>query len=327
MSAETAREGYRWGSITSDDVDAWAQLTNHLAVVDGTEEFYDAEDRLEELQDPATDPTLDTLAVWSGEQMVGFGTVAVRPNPDREGRVRVGIDGGVHPGHRGRGIGAGLMERMEARGRELAQRQHPGRGFHFDTGGGLEDSSARSFHLSRGYQVARHYHLMGRPLRLGEAAAEITASPAAPDVAIRAPEPQDEQAVLTAHAAAFADHWGSAPPSPSRWHEQWVSRSNRHAVSRLVLDEAGTVLAYSLCGQWVEREIYVNMLGTIPAARGRGLGSLVLAHTIEAAAAGGDYDVMELDVDSDSLTGATRLYERLGFTIKHTSALMRKLGD
>lgn len=159
MPAETAREGYRWSSITSDDVEAWAQLTNHLAVVDGTEEFYDAEDRLEELKDPATDPTLDALAVWSGEQMVGFGTVAVRPNPDREGRARVGVDGGVHPDHRRRGIGAGVMERMEARGRELAQRQHPHRAFHFDTGGGLEDSSARSFHFSRGYQVARHYHL------------------------------------------------------------------------------------------------------------------------------------------------------------------------
>lgn len=176
MPAETAREGYRWSSITSDDVEAWAQLTNHLAVVDGTEEFYDAEDRLEELKDPATDPTLDALAVWSGEQMVGFGTVAVRPNPDREGRARVGVDGGVHPDHRRRGIGAGVMERMEARGRELAQRQHPHRAFHFDTGGGLEDSSARSFHLSRGYQVARHYHLMGRPLRLGEPAGEIITS-------------------------------------------------------------------------------------------------------------------------------------------------------
>lgn len=53
-------------------------------------------------------------------------------------------------------------------------------------------------------------------------------------------------------------------------------------------------------------------------------GGLLLAHTIEAAAASGDYDVMELDVDSDSLTGATRLYEGLGFTIKHTSDLMRK---
>lgn len=315
---------YRWTSITAADAAAWAELTNHLAVVDGTEEFYDAEDRLEELQDPATDPALDTVAVWHGQQMVGFGTVSVRPNPDQEGRVRVGIDGGVHPEHRGRGIGTGLMERMEARGRELAQRQHPHRAFHFDTGGGLADSSARSFHLSRGYEVARHFHLMGRRLSAGESAEELTASPTAADVTIRAPEPNDEHAVLQAHLEAFADHWGSAPPSPGRWHEQWVSRSNRHAVSRIAVDQSGAVLGYVLCGQWVEREIYVNLLGTVPAARGHGLGSAVLAHTIEAAAASGDYDVIELDVDSQSPTGATRLYERLGFTIKHTSALMRK---
>lgn len=43
-------------------------------------------------------------------------------------------------------------------------------------------------------------------------------------------------------------------------------------------------------------------------------------------AASGDYDVIDLDADSDSPTGATRIYERLGFTIKHTTttALMRQ---
>ena len=34
--------------------------------------------------------------------------------------------------------------------------------------------------------------------------------------------------------------------------------------------------------------------------------------------------VIELDVDSDSPTGATRLYERLGFTVKHQTASMRR---
>ena len=317
-------ETYRWSSITAEDVVPWAELTNHLAVVDGTEEFYEAADRLEELQDEHTDPQLDTVAVWQDQQMVAFGTVWVRPSPDAEGRISVALDGGVHAQHRRRGIGSALMQRLEARGREAVALKHPQAAFHFGTGGGLTGSSARTFHLNRGYGVARHFHLMGRPLHPAETADQILGRPLPADVVIRTPEAQDEQAVLEAHRAAFADHWGSAPPTASVWHEGWVSRSNRHQVSRIAVDQTGAVLAYALCGQWVEHELYVNLLGTVPSARGRGVGSAVLAGTMEAAATSGDYRVIELDVDSDSLTGATRLYERIGFTIKHTSALMRK---
>lgn len=322
-------EPYRWHPIHDTDAAAWAELTNHLAVVDGTEEFYDADDRLEELRSHTTNAELDTVAVWDGAQMIGFGTVSVRPNPDREGRVRVGIDGGVHADHRRRGVGAELMSRLEARGSESAGFQHPGTPFHFDTGGGLSGSSARAFHLGRGYQEARYFNLMGRGLATADSAETILARPMPEAVTIRAPEPQDEEAVFEAHAAAFADHWGSAPPSRSRWHEQWTSRSTRPEVSRVAVDESGTagtvtVLAYVLCGQWVPRELYVSLVGTIPGARGQGLSSALLAHTIEAAAASGDYDAIDLDVDSDSPTGATRIYERLGFAVKHTTALMRK---
>ena len=317
-------EQYRWSSIKEDDVESWAELTNHLAAVDGTEEFHSAEDRLEELQDAHTDPATDTVAVWHGEQMVGFGTVSVKLNPDREGRAGVGLDGGVHADHRRRGIGAELMTRLEARGRESVSEKHPDRAYHFSTGGGRHGSSARAFHLGRGYEVARYFNLMGRALATDDSAQTILGRPMPSSMVIRAPQPQDDKAVFDAHAAAFVDHWGSAPPVASVWHEQWTSRSARPGVSRIAVDPSGTVLAYVLCGQWVPRELYVNLVGTIPEARGQGLGSALLATTVEAAASSGDYDAIDLDVDSESPTGATRIYERLGFTIKHTTALMRK---
>lgn len=317
-------EQYRWTPITDSDAEAWAELTNHLAVVDGTEEFYAAEDRLEELQGEHIDTQQDTVAVWSGEQMVGFGTVWVKPNPDREGWAAVGLDGGVHADHRRRGVGTELMNRLEARGAESAAAKLPEHPMHFSTGGGLEGSSGRAFHHRRGYQAARYFNLMGRGLATSDSAETILGRRMPHDVVIRAPGPQDEKAVFEAHAAAFVDHWGSAAPVASRWHQQWVSRSGRLDVSRIAVDETGTVLSYVLCGQWVPRELYVNVVGTVPQARGRGLSSAALASTIHAAAATGDYDVIDLDVDSDSPTGAARIYERLGFRTKLTTALMRK---
>jgi ribosomal protein S18 acetylase RimI-like enzyme len=45
-----------------------------------------------------------------------------------------------------------------------------------------------------------------------------------------------------------------------------------------------------------------------------------LEHTIARASASGDYDTIELHVDSASPTGATRLYERVGFGLDKTFA-------
>ena len=36
-------DGLHWTHLDAGSVPAWAELTNHLAEVDGTEEFYDAE--------------------------------------------------------------------------------------------------------------------------------------------------------------------------------------------------------------------------------------------------------------------------------------------
>lgn len=313
---------YRWAPISHNDVTAWAELTEHLAEVDGTEEIYSAEDRAEELAGEHIDPANDTWGIWHGEQMVGFGTIWVRQTPTRENILGVDLTGGIHAEHRRRGLGTELMHRMEARAHELAPIRHPGVRYFLTANGELEGSPARTFHASRGYQVARHFHFMGRDLSPGETASSIHPRELPAGVSVRAPRQDDADAVFAAHSVAFVDHWGSSPPSPSVWNERWQSRSKRMEASAIAVNDSGEVLAYSLCGQWVDREIYVNLVGTTPDARGQGLASAVLAHTIAACSASGDYDVIELDVDSASPTGATRLYERLGFSVKHTSAVM-----
>src|SRR5699024_12857677 len=58
--------------------------------------------------------------------------------------------------------------------------------------------------------------------------------------------------------------------------------------------------------------LHIALVGTRPEARGRGLARAVIARTRAAAAEAG-YASAELEVDSESLTGATRLYDALGF--------------
>ena len=63
--------------------------------------------------------------------------------------------------------------------------------------------------------------------------------------------------------------------------------------------------------------------GGIEGAHGRA----ALLRTISLATGSGDYDVIELGVDSASPTGATRLYEQVGFTHKlQSTSMQRDLG-
>lgn len=87
------------------------------------------------------------------------------------------------------------------------------------------------------------------------------------------------------------------------------------------------MLAYALTGQWVDRELYVSLVGTRQSARGRGLARAVLEATVASAADSGRYDLVELGVDSDHPSGAGRLYASVGFTPVRTTAAYAKVEE
>ena len=312
-------ETLRWTHLTADSVEQWAELTNLLATVDGTEEFYEAEDLAEELEEPGFTPETDSWAVWDADRLIAYGQLRVASNLDDEGRVSARLGGGVHPDWRERGIGRDLVRRMEARARELSDERHPGAPVIFRASGELEGSPARRLFTHLGYAVVRYFNDLARPVP-----GDPLSVPEIDGVELTTPTDDHEEAVRLAHTAAFADHWGSSPGTAEGWHGYWTSRSSRREVSTLALDGDGEVLAYVLTSQWVPRELYVTIVGTVPQARGRGIAAACLARTLRLAAESGEYDVVELTVDSESLTGATRLYERLGFTLARTTASMQK---
>ncbi|QFG68601.1 GNAT family N-acetyltransferase [Ornithinimicrobium pratense] len=316
---------YRWAPVSHADLEPWATLVNHLAKVDGTGEFSSVENLAEELDSSHRDPQRDTWAVWDGDRMVADAAVSVPPTPDYEGRARCSVSGGVHPDHRGRGLGSRLLALCEARGRELLAERHPGREAYFSADGQLAGSSARELLTDHGYAVVRHFNHLRRDL---DDVADLPPGPAYDDIELLSPGPGHEGATRVAHEQAFTDHWGSGPVAPGPWHERWVSRSARAELSTIAVarggEHDGQVVAYVLVGQWVDREAYVNLVGTVAAFRGRGLAAACLRRTIGLSAASGDYDVIDLDVDSTSPTGATRLYERLGFHQLRQTAAMRR---
>ena len=100
-------------------------------------------------------------------------------------------------------------------------------------------------------------------------------------------------------------------------------------MSWLVLD-GDEVAAYLLTSFWEAdaaatgvREAFVGQLGVRPAWRRRGLGGLLLATALESYRAAG-YERSVLSVDTGNATGALRLYERAGYTVKDTTVVWTK---
>lgn len=320
----------RFSTLSAADLGAWAQLTNCLAQADGTDEFYDAEDLAEELKEPGFEPARDSIAVWDEDQLVGFGQLRVA-DVLVEGNAKASIDGGVHPEHRGRGIGGAIMESLEARAGELAAERHPGAPVTVSLATGAHGSSSGRMAVSRGYAPVRYFTDMMIELPRGYGAVmEPTLSAEGPVVEVYTSEA--EEAVRRAHNDAFADHWGAVPKTRERWADQQSARSFRPAMSPLIrstdtsLAPEDSVDGYALCGEWVKGELHVGLLGTRRRARHQGLAAGLL-HWIVSAAERGGYKMVDLAVDSASPTGANRVYERAGFTAVRTWTVHRRYLD
>lgn len=128
---------------------------------------------------------------------------------------------------------------------------------------------------------------------------------------------EDDRAIHAAQDEAFADHFGNL----ARSHDDWL-----HFMTKIIpydpslwflAVEGDQIVGTALC--LIEApgrpELgWVNTLGVRPAWRGRGLGTALLLHAFAELHQRGKRHV-GLGVDSQSLTGATRLYERAGMHV------------
>ena len=331
MTESLAAAAPSWRALGIDDVHAWARLLEAIESADQTGEHYSAEDLLEELGDTSLDVPRDTLGAWIGDDLVGYLMVMQRADGGAGDPLIVYLDAGVHPGHRGHGIGGRLGDRAVERAREQAREaDRPAVDVRANTL--ASDEAAARLLMRRGFEPFRFSFDMQRDLLPGDAHAD--ADLVEPDLpsgwSLRVYEPSDDADLLAAHNRAFAEYPGFSRWSTGEW-QQRVSGSRNFAAGQtlVVRDEAGAVAAYLIADEYDahtqatgKRELYVAKLGTVPAHRGAGLGTSLLAYAISRAAAAG-YDSAGLDVDSRNPSGALAIYERAGFAVTHRWRSMR----
>lgn len=248
-------------------------------------------------QDLANDAWLVTDA---GGTPVAFAEVS------RERGVRIEGWVGVHPDWRRRGIGSYLADLVEARAVELVSLAPEGTEVTQRAWVNAHEQGVRNFVARRGYQPVRRFWRMG--IEMSDEPPETPRLPAG--ITIRAFVPgADERATWQASEEAFTDHWGHVPMA----FEEWVKRTKADTFDPglwwLAMD-GDEIAGTALCVTYLEMG-WIGSLGVRRPWRGRGLGEALLRHSFVEFHRRGMRKV-RLGVDAESLTGATRLYERAG---------------
>jgi mycothiol synthase len=299
-------------AATADDLEALCALHNRSEVHDGVPRVLELDEVREEIDDVRVVLATDVRIAMRAGEMAGYAYTYHLPSTERLERCYV--VGQVDPDHRGVGVGRALLGwGIE---RAAAQLRSSGNGLpkyirvnRFD----YIESAHRLFRRM-GFTPVRYFDELLRPLDVLPVPGRIAGVTIAPW-----PDDRDDE-ILAVNNSAFADHWGSAPLAADRWHDEVRGYGARPDLSFVAVDDAtGDVVSFCVNKRYEaddavtgRRDGWIDELGTLAAWRRRGLASQLIVASLHAFAAAG-LTHASIGVDSESPTGAARLYAQLGF--------------
>ncbi len=298
---------------TFEDVVVATDFFNRCSLEQVGRAEYKADEIHYEWQSPSFDLARDTRLVFAPEgALVGYMELwAMAPY------VRLYCWGRVDPQYRGLGIGSALLHWAEndARQRILLAPDHAQ--VMLVQGALSTDLQAQELLMVLGFEKARYFSRM--MLELNGAILE----PVLPQGIVIRPYVQgvEERALVRAIAAAFKDHWGHVDRPEDEDYRLWMYRIENDPdfdPSLWFVAVAGEEIAgMSLCHSHLTEDPemgWVGTLGVVRPWRHQGLGLALLHHSFREFQRRGRRRV-GLGVDAQSLTGATRLYERAGMKV------------
>ncbi|MEU3552834.1 GNAT family N-acetyltransferase [Streptomyces fragilis] len=307
--------------IAPTDAAGLSALLNAIEAVDVFGEYYSEEDAAEQINAPLLDLGRGTVGLFDGDLMVGYSSAAHQPRA--EGVHRVTLSGGVHPDHRRRGLGTGLLAAGIACARTLHALHHPALPLAVAVRNNARNAGALACYRAAGMTLSGSSSHLRRPLDAGVA-----------DVPV--PEGHTVEAYAAGNDAdfhltsdeAFLESRGGVPMPPERWRELLGWQAFRPDLSFLLREDgsgaaAGMVLVFSWDADTEAtgvRDAQILRIGTRPGHRGRGVASALLGHALRAAQDAG-FDRVSLDVDAEELPRAHGLFERAGFTVARTEVV------
>jgi len=315
-------DGFHARPTVLDDAAAVAEQLNACSIADTGSPGTHPDELRSDWQQPSVDLANDSIVVlasdgaFAGHAIVWDSTPHVRPH----------LSADVHPAYRGRGIGTALCAWGEARAQQTIPKAPEGgrvavREFILGT-----DEAARRLLGVRGFALVRHN------LRM---LIKLDAPPPEPQVpdglTIRSfVRGQDEEAFAVALQEGFRDSWGFIETPLEDDLREWKAfmENTPHFDPELfLLAMDGRRIAGTLCGVSQPGEGpnkgWIFGLCVLRPWRRRGLAQALLLHSFGQLYDRGMWRI-GLGVDADSLTGATRLYEKVGMRVERRHELWEK---
>jgi len=233
------------------------------------------------------------------------------------GSGRIFADNYVHPAHRSHGLGTALVRLTEHAARDYISGAPAGARVTLENGVHAGDAAACGILAGAGYARSRVHWLMRIDL---EGPPALPIWPIA--ITVRTFRPgRDERVTFDCVDEAFSDHWGHVPGNFA----QWTRRTTLPDFdpSLWFLAEEGGALAGAVLCHRRPRVGWVSTLAVRRPWRQHGLGLALLQQAFVAFSERSERRI-GLGVDSQNLTGATRLYERAGMHVQTSIVICEK---
>jgi mycothiol synthase len=283
--------GYEARAPAADDADAVAGLLRATELEDFGEAEADAGELAKDWE--TFELPRDAVIVCAGDEVAGYGYFF------RRGIEQAIIDVYVHPRHLGRGVGTFLVDELERRAGDVER---------VGSGAAVSNAAARRLLEARGYRFVRRFWRMAIDLQ------RHPPPPVWPDGIVPTRYlPRDERAIWAAIEEAFHDHWEYRPEPFEEWRRRTVERPGFDPTLWIVA-KAGPDVAGVALAREQPRGGRIDTLAVRRAWRRRGLARAILLEAFGEFHRRGDRTVI-LSVDSENLTGATRLYEQVGMRV------------
>jgi mycothiol synthase len=314
--------GFTVRPMRVDDATAIVAMLNEEAEILTGESQFAVEDYTVDLQEPGANLAENTRIIHAPDGSVaGIAELTAHaPFVRLRGWVRV-----AH-GQRRRGLGSALSRWIEGRARTYVEQAPESARVTLDASAIAGNHAATRLLEEAGYTHVRDFHVMRM---------ELPQPPPPPrwpqGIMVRTWQVgRDDRAVYTAVDEAFGDHWGHVTRPPEEGFRLWLhgklNDPTFDATIQFLACDGDAIAGVSLCLPALDEPFnfgWIDQLGVRRPWRNRGLAQALLLHTFGEFYRRGTRRV-GLGVDADSLTGATRLYEKAGMQVHHTSAVYEK---
>ncbi len=301
--SQTLPDGFQMRCPTMDDVNA----VHHVITISDLAYLGSADITLEEVRTDWLSPTFNVqkdawLITDSSGQVVGYASIG------QQEHVRIHSEILVLPEYAHLGLQDVLLAQIEQWAREQVPQARP------------DARVAVSCYVAQGDEqsvLSLQRHGFKEIRRSWNMEITMNEAPAEPEwpagITVRTFRKGDERLVFDADEEAFQDHWGHMPGNFERWLHWTVERESFDPTLWFLAFDGDKIAGVSLCEHRDELG-WVGSLGVLRPWRKLGLGKAFLLHSFGEFYRRGTRTV-GLGVDAQNLSGATRLYERVGMHV------------